>query len=153
MSEEPTTVPSALTRENYEAWHAMMDFQLAEFFGEVDIPVTDRYSRRGLEIAEGEFLQRFSDVETALEPQNQQVTDRFMRYLGQTFVKSFDGRWDFVEGEGMPPYVGVAVPIYANYYRVLQLTLAALKHRRCHYWADLYGYAENRFAKRGIRNN
>ncbi|MEV0771720.1 hypothetical protein [Nocardia salmonicida] len=130
-----------------------MDAALEIFFA-VDMPdmPDDPFSMEGVTRTEQAAMARFSSAEAVLEPENATVADRFHRYIGEAFVRSFEGRWMNVQvtgepgedrsfhGRGFSPVV--REPFTESYTDVASMLFMAVCRRTGHEWSSIYAYSE-----------
>ncbi|MEV6323093.1 hypothetical protein AB0M45_18125 [Nocardia sp. NPDC051787] len=80
----------------YVEWLGRMDAEIIRFFAE-DAPAVgalkNPWTEDGLRIATETARSMFPDYRAVLEPQNADVVERFGRYVGEVFVRAFEGRW------------------------------------------------------------
>lgn len=96
----------------WRQWLSDQEIGLAHFFTNVvpDMP-EQPYSREGLEHAEVAALRIFPDAASAnpdRTPENNVTIDPFQRFIGEVFLRCFEGRWihaDAVAGYGPEPSV------------------------------------------------
>ncbi|MFE5475155.1 hypothetical protein ACFQ9R_05595 [Nocardia sp. NPDC056541] len=131
-------------------WLAEMDAALETFFAAdvPDMPV-EPFTAAGLDHAERALTDRFSTAEPLLEIDNAGVTDRFQRFLGETFIRSgFGGRWMNVRiidddsdvffcRRGFEPVIHQ--PFTPAFLDVGSLVLGAVQARTAHEWSWVYG--------------
>ncbi|TCK00552.1 hypothetical protein [Nocardia alba] len=140
------------------AWLAEMDPALETFFAEdvTDMP-SDPFSADGVATAELAAIARFSSVEAVLAPENAAAADRFQRYFGEAFVRSFEGRWMnvrvaasasldvFFDRRGCSPVV--RCPFAEFYVDTLSQLLGAVHYRNGEEWTWVYGHSVNDYAE------
>ncbi|RCK70245.1 hypothetical protein DT076_06150 [Desertihabitans brevis] len=85
----------------WQEWLAGMEAGLDRFFAEVvpDMPA-DRFGLEGVRHAEAAALRIFPDMDAAnprTSPQDAGTIDAFHRYLGEVFVRNFEGRWRYAD--------------------------------------------------------
>lgn len=84
-------------------WLAGMDAALDRFLTE-DAPqvgaLHEPWSAEGLRLAASRERLIFADPNSALLPENADMMDRFARFIGEVFVRNFDGSWYNVPGNG-----------------------------------------------------
>lgn len=120
-------------RPEWQQWLAGMEAGLAELSRLVpDLPA-DPWTEEGARRAEAAALRTFPSWELAdpdQSPGNLHLIDPFRRYLGELFVRRFDGTWIFVDIEnGHAPEPAVRVP-YSEFYFDVTSTLTMAVHRR-----------------------
>ncbi|WP_405134011.1 hypothetical protein [Nocardia sp. NBC_01388] len=132
------------------AWLAEMDGALETFFA-VDVPgmPTDPFTAAGLAHAEQALMAMFESADPLLEPENAAVADRFQRYVGETFVRSFESRWMNVrisENRDTDVFFGrrgfepvVIRPFQDSFVDVVSMVLTAAHIRTGEEWTWIYG--------------
>lgn len=116
------------------AWLSAMPDALDEFLSK-DVPgmPTDPWSADGLQYAEQAALRIFPTFDAVLDPENRGSADRFQRYVGEVFVRCFEGEWlnvpaakDYL-GRGFDPVV--RRPFNDLYLTVLSQLTSAMDRR------------------------
>ncbi|WP_297613648.1 hypothetical protein [Nocardia sp.] len=139
-------------------WLSEMDGALETYFA-VDAPDMpgDPFTAVGLAHAERVFMAMFSAVDPLFEPEHAAVVDRFQRYVGETFVRSFDGRWMnvrisesrdtdvFFDRRGFEPVV--LTPFQDSFIDVVSMVLTAVHCRAGGEWAWIYGNSAQDYAE------
>ena len=112
-------------RPEWLEWLAGMESGLETFFTQIvpNMP-DDPWTEEGMRVAEAAALEYFPDKDSAnarKTPENLQVIDSFVRYLGEVSVRCFEGVWMCGVDEGgepeqliVEPYSTVEVPIRAR---------------------------------------
>ena len=76
------------------AWLADMDAVVTQFvsteFSGADI---DPFTSEGLILAEARALDRWANIAEFKDPSNADLADKYIRYLGEVFVRNFGARW------------------------------------------------------------
>lgn len=138
-SREGGTVPRD---EGFQAWLAMNDYLLdCEFLaGDVVGMPDDPYSEAGLRVAEAEMLRRFSGIDDALVSANREMFDKFIRFVGVTFVNGLGFQWTnkpvgYDDGKA---YIAVEMPSIDTQLEIPSLVTAAAKRRSGDEWAFIF---------------
>jgi hypothetical protein len=127
--------------EGFRAWLAMNDYLVDEDFLVFDVEdmPDDPFTEEGLRVAEAEALRRFPDSATALAPENREQSDKFIRFIGEVFVRSLGGEWTNDPGFGQGgAYLGVQFPGMEGSLEVPTLFTSALRRRDGESWAFVY---------------
>lgn len=132
----------AVTRdEGFAAWLAMNDHLVEDDFlvFDVDAMPADPYSEEGLKVAEAEALRRFSDKYDVVAPANREIFDKFVRFVGETFVHGLGGEWTNkpLVDDGKA-FVGIRFPWVESLVNVPTLVTAAMTRRTGDEWAFVY---------------
>ncbi|AKU15691.1 hypothetical protein [Luteipulveratus mongoliensis] len=128
-------------------WLAAMDDELALFF-ERDVPdmPADPWSEEGLRHAEQAALRYFWDREPGDLSWRREREKRFRRYLGEVFVRNFEGTWMWIDvnrnGTKAPV---VSEPANPEYLQVEGQVDGALGDRTGGAWVQLFGYARRAY--------
>jgi hypothetical protein len=98
MAERGIPVPGGRTvtrDEGFASWLAMNDYLVEEDFllNDVDGMPEDPYSAEGLTVAEAAALERFPDKQSVVAPENRELFDKFIRFIGEAFVKGLGFSW------------------------------------------------------------
>lgn len=138
-------LPAPSRDEGFAAWLAMNDYLLDCEFLAGDVPgmPEDPYTEDGLRIAEANALSRFADSDEALAPDNREMYDKFVRFIGEVFVRSLGGEWTnkpFVDDGSA--YLGVRFPWRDESLTVPTLFTSALHRRTGEQWAFVYRNAQ-----------
>lgn len=84
-------------------WLAAMDTELERFFTD-DVPelagLADRWSAEGLRIAGAAAVAEFGDIQALYLPENKPAVDRYVRFVGEVYRRSFEGGWLNVPARG-----------------------------------------------------
>ncbi|AKU16597.1 hypothetical protein [Luteipulveratus mongoliensis] len=129
----------------FRAWLGQMDDELKVFF-EQDVPdmPADPWTAEGLKHAERAAISYFwaQDLDW---PERE---ERFARYLGEVFVRNFEGSWRWIamrpqKSPGKEPVV--RQPATPNYLVVRRHVKAALSERSGEKWARLFGRAQSNY--------
>lgn len=127
--------------EGFAAWMAMMDYLVEYDFltFDVDGMPDDPYSEEGLRVAEAEALRRFDGSAAALAPENRELYDKFVRFVGEVFVRSLGGQWTNVpmvdDGKA---YLGIRFPWRPETLPIPTLVTSALHRRTGEQWTFVY---------------
>lgn len=128
------------------AWLAAMPDALDTFLTE-DVPdmPADPWTADGLCHAERAALALFPTWESVREPQNRALADRIRRFIGEVFIRNFDGEWRNVPQFNRDGYPGFG-PVVSEPYTEMYLTVgtkltAALDRRTGTGWAQIFGYS------------
>lgn len=127
-------------------WLAGMDSALAVFFTD-DVPglPEDPYTEEGLRHAERAALEYFPTKFSPDRPKNQERADRFRRFIGETFVRNFEGRWrNFAAGRVSHPVAEIIA--FTNIDPAEQLSSALWLDRDGESWAYVFGNARRHYA-------
>lgn len=127
--------------EAFAAWLAMNDYLLDCEFLAGDVPnlPDDPYTEAGLRAAEAEALRRFPDSETALAQHNRAMYDKFVRFIGEVFVRSLGGQWtNKAPHDSGKAYLGVKMPWDDEPLTIPTLFTSALARRTGEQWAFVY---------------
>ena len=83
-------------REDFENWLFAMDDELDKFLTELptEVPKKLNYTPESLDILEEWMLKNFSDHKELLSKNNKKVQDNISRYIGETFRKNLDSKWN-----------------------------------------------------------
>jgi hypothetical protein len=127
--------------EGFAAWLAMNAYLVEEDFlvFDVDGMPDDPFGEDGLRVAEAEALRRFTDYHEALAAPNRELFDKFVRFLGETFVRGIGGEWTNRphEDDGNA-YLGVRFPWTEYPLTIPTMVTAALARRTGEEWAFVY---------------
>ena len=82
--------------ERFEEWLGFMPDALASWMERVpeDLSKQLDYSITSLEVLEEWLLQEFPDARSAVGGENFLIGDGAARYIGETLIRNFGGRWD-----------------------------------------------------------
>ena len=130
--------------EGFTSWLAMNDYLLDCEFLAGDVPgmPDDPYTVAGLRAAEAEALRRFASVSEMLAADNRAMLDKFVRYVGETFVR-LGGEWTNKPlVDNGKPYVGVRFPWREHTLEVPTLVTSAAARRTGDRWARVYVMAQ-----------
>lgn len=130
-------------RPEWKDWLSRQDDGLEDFFTRVvpDMPA-DPYSAEGLRHAESAALKIFPDSKAASptrSPENLDRIDPFQRYLGEVYIRCFEGHWlnlADTPGEVEP---AVETPYGETYHQVRTALTRAMSRRTGEEWAVLFG--------------
>lgn len=129
--------------EGFIAWMDMMEYQVEMFLTmELDGLPDDPFTREGLAVAEAALLSAFPDTDALRQPESFDLWDGYARFLGETLVRRFGGKWvnvPDVEGDGSTP--GVLKPHNPNFIEVFNTVYATVHRRTGREWSKLYDYA------------
>jgi hypothetical protein len=126
--------------EAFRAWLSGNDHLLDEFVS-ADLPdlPAEAFTEAGLRSAENAALDRFADPDEALSEANRELYDKFVRFIGETFVRSLGGRWTnkplLDDGSA---YLGVLFPWSAEPLTIPTLFTSALARRTGQQWAFVH---------------
>lgn len=138
---QPPNAGSVDRDEGFAAWLAMNDYLLdCEFLaGDVPDMPDDPFSEAGLRAAEAEALRRFPDIDTALAPHNREMYDKFVRFIGEVFVRDLGGQWTNrpLVDDGRA-YIGIKFPWDPETLEIPTLFTSALARRTGEQWAFVY---------------
>lgn len=134
------------------AWLGGMDDALERFLtvDVADMP-TDPWSMDGLGHAEQAALIIFPSMDSVLAPENRELADRFQRFIGETYVRRFEGEWMNVPGNsdhmarGFEP--AVRQPFSDMYLTVVTQLTAAMHRRSGNQWARVYSRSAATYAE------
>lgn len=140
------------------AWRMGMDEPLQRFFT-VDVPdmPADPFSSAGLAHAEHALIAMFASADPLLELENAAVADRFQRYVGEAFARSFEGQWMnvrvsddpdsgvFFDRRGFAP--AVYRPFNGAFVDVVSMVLMAAHRRTGQEWTFVYGHSASDHVK------
>jgi hypothetical protein len=128
--------------EGFQSWLAMNDYLLDCEFLAGDVPgmPDDPYSEAGLRLAEAEMLRQFSGTDDVLAPANREMFDKFIRFLGATFVNGLGFQWTnkpvgYDDGKA---YIAVEMPRIDTQLSIPSLVTAAAKRRTGDEWAFVF---------------
>jgi hypothetical protein len=82
-------------KERLDAWISAMEFELdIELFGELPDDFPFDFDRESLIELEKFILDEFENADEVRDPENGKLVDRLTRYIGETFIRNFEGaRW------------------------------------------------------------
>jgi hypothetical protein len=127
--------------QGFQAWLAMMDYLVEDDFlvFDVDDMPEDPYSEAGLRIAEAAALRSFATIEDVLAPGNRELYDKFVRFIGQTFVRALGFRWTNVPvTDNGTAYLGIENPAIKTALEVATLLTSAVARRSGDEWAFVF---------------
>ncbi len=88
--------PADQHEPHYLAWLSANDTALSTFF-EYDAPqvamLDDPWTLTGLQVAIATARKTFPDHRAVIAPENRSAIDRFGRFVGEVFVRQFEGYW------------------------------------------------------------
>ena len=158
MARQSTATAWKPARPNpgFEHWLAMMDHVVEDDFLTFDLDgmPDDPYTEEGLRIAEAAALHQFPDRASVTDPHNAELADKYIRFVGQAFVRGLGLTWtDEPPFEGDPPTMSIVVPPIADGLgpipvSVPSLLLAAIKRRTGEEWAFMFDKNEQRLGNR-----
>lgn len=134
--------------EQFQSWVAMNEPMLELEFDD-DVPdLPDRpWDDRALDIAEAAALKRFASPEDTFSDGNTAAAWRFVRFIGETFVESFEGTWvNLPASKGQRQRVGVELPFRTMYLEPISLLTSAMGRRTGVEWSTVYRYAAEDYA-------
>jgi hypothetical protein len=130
--------------ERFKAWLAMNEYLLDTEFLAGDVPglPDDPFTEEGLRVAEAEALRRFADVAEVLAPENRQMYDKFVRYIGETFVRGLGAQWTNrpMVDDGKP-HIDIRYPWQPETLDVPAMLTSAVHRRTGQEWAFVYRMA------------
>lgn len=142
---EQTTGGDDRRDEGFASWLAMNDYLLDCELLAGDVPgmPDDPYTEEGLRVAEADALRRFSSVAELVAPTNRDMLDKFVRYVGQTFVRGLGGQWTNrpLVDTGRA-YVGISFPWREHTLEIPTLVTSAIARRTGDRWARVYTMAQ-----------
>lgn len=128
--------------EWFAAWLSMNDFVIEDQFFVDDVPnmPDNPYSEGGLRVAEAAALASFTDTQQVLAPDNRELFDRYLRYLGETFVRALGFIWTntpkaFDDGK---PFVAVGNDQIDVQIEIPPLLTSAVARRTGDEWAFIF---------------
>lgn len=127
--------------EGFAAWLAMNEYLVEEDFLVFDVQgmPDDPFSEDGLRVAEAEALRRFADHHEALAAPSRPLFDKFVRFVGEAFVRGVGGGWTnrpyMDDGSA---YLGLRFPWTEYTLTVPMMVTAALARRTGEEWAFVY---------------
>jgi hypothetical protein len=151
---EQAAFDAAQADEGFLAWVAMNEFIL-ECEIDDDIPgLPPRpWGADALRIAERRALDLVARKEETFDEAHQEMSWRIVRFLGQTFVEAFEGRWVNVPPMGSASAeIAVELPFRNFYIEPMSLLTAAMKRRTGEEWARVFGYAEEDYKTYLVRD-
>lgn len=156
MSEE-NVVPDRKRGEEFLA--AQRDPAWIAWLGDMDAVVTnfvhtefadttvDPFSADGLLVAEARALERFGSIAEFKAEENGELADQYVRYLGEVFVRNFDGRWVNILQPTKGLVASVEYPYPGWYLNPRSFITAALHRRTGKEWAFVFGNEAVDYAK------
>ncbi|AKU17292.1 hypothetical protein [Luteipulveratus mongoliensis] len=133
----------------FVAWLAAMYDELALFF-EKDVPdmPADPWTVEGLRHAEQAALRWYWDREPGDLSWRREREKRFQRYLGEVFVRNFEGSWRWIamrpqKSSDKEPVIDE--PAMGSYFEVARHVGAAMSERTGEKWARLFGRAQKNY--------
>ena len=138
------SVQAQAAREKaFQAWLAMNDYLLdCEFlvFDVTGMP-EDPFCEAGLKIAEANALGRFADSDEAVSVQNRDLFGKFVRFVGEVFVRGAGGQWtERPYADDGAAYLGVRFPWTDYTLTIPTLVSSAMARRTGDHWAKVYRY-------------
>lgn len=144
--DRPYTAEELAQRERYQRdpafveWLGRMDEELAKFFAE-DVPdmPADPWTVEGLRHAEQAALAYYWEREPGDLSWRREREKRFQRYLGEVFVRNFQGTWMWVDvnRDGIKTPV-VRRPSMETYFEVERHVGSAVGERSGEVWSRLF---------------
>jgi hypothetical protein len=132
---------TATRDEKFASWLAMNEYLVEDDFlvNDVDGMPSDPFSEEGLRVAEAEALRRFDDADQALAPENRELYDKFVRFIGEAIIRGVGGEWTNrpLVDDGKA-YLGIRFPWRKETLTVPTLFTAALARRTGEEWAFVY---------------
>lgn len=153
MSNQPSSTEGGKVSrdEAFQAWLAMNDYLMDGEFLAGDVPdmPDDPYTEEGLRAAEAEMLRRFSSIDDALAPDNREMFDKFIRFLGRTFVNAIGFRWTNkpVGRNDGTAYIAVERPDIDTQLSIPRLVTTAVDRRTGDEWAFVFRNMKKRVEK------
>jgi hypothetical protein len=141
---DPSSGDGVSRDEGFRAWLAMNDYLVDEDFLVFDVEdmPEDPFTEEGLNVAEAEAIRRFPDPATALAEENREQSDKFIRFIGETFVRGLGGEWTDDAQDGTDrAFIGVRFDGLERIVAPPTLFTAALARRRGGEWAFVYHQA------------
>jgi hypothetical protein len=122
-------------------WLAGMDDGLATFFAD-DVPdmPENPFSAEGLRHAE-EVAIRWFWRRNPIDREWPERELRFQRFVGETLIRSFEGRWKYIDMRGHGHFPVVSLPSNPLYYELDLLVDQAVTKKSGEAWARIFGYA------------
>jgi hypothetical protein len=146
--EQQRAFDEAQQDEKFQSWVAMNESVLElEFDDDVpDLPGRP-WDERALDIAEAAALRLFDSPEDTFSDGKAESAWRFVRFIGETFVEAFEGRWvNLPAGKGTRQRVGVELPFRTMYLEPINLLTSAMGRRTGTEWSTVFRYAEEDYA-------
>jgi hypothetical protein len=132
---------TATRDEKFASWLAMNEYLVEDDFlvNDVDAMPDNPFSEEGLRVAEAEALRRFDDAEQALAPENRELYDKFVRFIGEAIIRGIGGEWTNrpLVDDGKA-YLGLRFPWRKETLTIPTLFTAALSRRTGEEWAFVY---------------
>lgn len=132
---------TATREEKFASWLAMNEYLVEDDFlvNDVDGMPDNPFSEEGLRVAEAEALRRFGDADQALAPENREVYDKFLRFIGEAIIRGVGGEWTNrpLVDDGKA-YLGLRFPWRRETLTIPTLFTAALGRRTGEEWAFVY---------------
>jgi hypothetical protein len=132
---------TATRDEKFASWLAMNEYLVEDDFlvNDVDGMPGDPFSEEGLRVAEAEALRRFDDADQALAPENRELYDKFVRFIGEAIIRGVGGEWTNrpLVDDGKA-YLGIRFPWRKETLTIPMLFTAALARRTGEEWAFVY---------------
>lgn len=134
-------------------WVGRMTEQIDRFLNETvpDMP-ENPWSAEGLGHAEQALLNLFPASGDEFGPENQQIVDRFARFLGEAFRRNFEGEWfndpacdDEQRSRGFGPVIREGYN--PEYLDVVPLVSMAIYRRTGTEWSRIFGHSQRRYAQ------
>jgi hypothetical protein len=126
--------------EGFRAWLAMSDYLLdCEFLaGDVPDMPADPFTEAGLITAENNAIDRYANSAEAMNDQNREMSDKFMRFIGEVFVHQLGGTWTNkpLHDDGSA-YIGIKFPWRDETLTIPTLYTSALARRTGQQWAKV----------------
>ncbi len=128
--------------EGFRAWLAMGDYLLDCEFLAGDVPglPAEPFTEAGLLVAESDALARYQNSAEALNDRNREMSDKFMRFIGEVFVQQLGGSWTNrpLHDDGSA-YLGIRFPWRDETLTIPTLYTSALARRSGRQWAKVLG--------------
>ncbi|MGV9680053.1 hypothetical protein ACWDSJ_32635 [Nocardia sp. NPDC003482] len=128
----------------------LMESQLRTFLTETlpDMP-GNPWSAEGLDRAERAALERFTSITNVDLPQNSGIADQFTRFIGEVFVRNFEGEWFNVPDYHGDRYSGFGPVVREDwteaYLDVANLITAAVHRKIGTYWSGIFARSEQTY--------
>jgi hypothetical protein len=145
MAERGIPVPDGRTvtrDEGFASWLAMNEYLVEDDFlvNDVDGMPADPFSAEGLAVAEAAALQHFADRAAVTAPDNRELFDKYIRFIGEAFVRGLGFTWTnkpkaFDDGRA---YLAVENATLDAQLEVGKMLTAAMSRRTGEEWAFVY---------------
>nr|WP_245558249.1 hypothetical protein [Nocardia thailandica] len=133
----------------FRSWLLMQEAAMEIEFTVFDVPELSgcEYTREGLVIAEQQIMHRFDNV-SPFSADNRKLGNRFVYFLGETFRRSFEGRWVAVPPipPATNPKVMIDVEFKSGFYNPRQMVTFVWKRRTGTELTWIYDFAQENYA-------